>query len=254
MTKENIQKLQYALNKFKMTELNMKNQLDLLQTSIEQRKSFRTLSLLINKIKESVEELKTNLDSIVMEKVSSSSINSVIKRESNSISRLEKMELEANSLDDDGQLSQSSTRVRDDISCISQSSRRQLELHRLTPVSQNSEQNNMTVKNPASDVSPPVPPRPAKPSFFPPQGENKPNLLSKLLQSNSQFAQDTRELTEEPVKNFTTAEHINQSLSLLAAPFVPLQHVANVIATFKMIQKPPKLQQKLDSFVQQRET
>ena len=31
-------------------------------------------------------------------------------------------------------------------------------------------------------------------------------------------------------------------------------HVANVIATFKMIQKPPKLQQKLDSFVQQRET
>ena len=30
--------------------------------------------------------------------------------------------------------------------------------------------------------------------------------------------------------------------------------VANVIATFKMIQKPPKSQQKLDSFVQQRET
>ena len=30
--------------------------------------------------------------------------------------------------------------------------------------------------------------------------------------------------------------------------------VANVIATFKMIQKPPNLQQKLDSFVQQRET
>ena len=38
----------------------------------------------------------------------------------------------------------------------------------------------------------------------------------------------------------------------LDAPFVPLQHVANVI--FKMIQKPPKLQQKLDSFIQQRET
>ena len=38
MTKENSQKLQYALNKFKMAELNMKNQLDLLQTSVEQRK------------------------------------------------------------------------------------------------------------------------------------------------------------------------------------------------------------------------
>ena len=34
----------------------------------------------------------------------------------------------------------------------------------------------------------------------------------------------------------------------------PFSAVANVIATFKMIQKPPKLQQKLDSFVQQRET
>ena len=109
----------------------MKNQLDLLQ----QRKSFRTLSLLINKIKESIEELNTNLDSIMMEKVSSSSINSVIKRQSNLISRLEKLELEVNSLDYDGQLSQSSTRARDDISFVSQSSRRQLELHRLTPVS-----------------------------------------------------------------------------------------------------------------------
>ena len=191
MTKENSQKLQYALNKFKMTELNMKNQLDLLETSVEHRKSFRTLSLLINKIKESVEELKTNLDSIMMKKVSSSSINSVMKRQSNLTSRLEKLELEVNSLDDDGQLSQSSTRGRDDISCVSQSSKRQLESHRLTSVSQNSEQNNMTVKNPASDVSPPVPPRPAKPSFFLPQGENKPNLLSKFLQSNRQFAQDT---------------------------------------------------------------
>ena len=104
-----------------MTELNMKNQLDILQISVEQRKSFRTLSLLINKIKESVKEMKTNLDSIMMEKVSSSSINSVMKRQSNLISRLENLELEVNSLDDDGQLSQSSTRVRDDISCVSQS-------------------------------------------------------------------------------------------------------------------------------------
>ena len=164
------------MNKFKMTELNMKNQqnqLDLLQTSVEQRKSFRTLSLLINMIKESVEELKTYLDSIMMEKVGSSSINSVMKRQSNLISRLERLEVEVNSLDNDAQLSQSSARVRDDISCVSQSSRRQLESQRLTPVSQNSVENDMTVKNPTSDVSPQVPPRPAKPLFFLPQGENK---------------------------------------------------------------------------------
>ena len=141
-----------------------------------------------------------------------------MKRQSNLISCIEKLELEVNSLDDDGQLSQSSNRVRDGISCVSQSTRRQLESHRLTPVSQNSEQNNMTVKNPASGVSPPVPPRPAKLSFFLPQGENKPNLLSKFFQSNRQFAQDTRELTEESVKNFTTVKQINQPMSLLAAP------------------------------------
>ena len=136
MTKENNRSLQYALNTFKMTELNRKSQLDLLQTSVEQRKSFRNLSLLINKTKESVEELKTNLDSIMMVKVSSNSRNSDMKRHSNLISCLEKLELEVNSLYYDGQLSQSSTRVRDDISCVSQSSRRQLESRRPTPVFQ----------------------------------------------------------------------------------------------------------------------
>ena len=75
----------------------------------------------------------------------------------------------------------------------------------------------MTVKNAARDVSPPVPPRPVKPSFFLPQEENKPNLLSKFLQNNRQFSQDTRELTEESGKIFLTVEHINQSISSLAA-------------------------------------
>ena len=87
----------------------MKNQLDLLHTSAEQRKSFRSFSSLINKIKESIEELKTSLDNIIKEKVNSSSKNSVIKRESILISRLENLEIEDSSLDDDGQLSQPST-------------------------------------------------------------------------------------------------------------------------------------------------
>ena len=77
-----------------------------------------------------------------------------MKRHSNLISRLENLELEVNSLDDDGQLSQSLTRVRDDISCGSKASRGKLESQRLTPVSQNSEQNNRTVKNPANSSAP----------------------------------------------------------------------------------------------------
>ena len=76
----------------------------------------------------------------------------------------------------------------------------------------------MTVKNPASDVSPPVLPRPAKPTFFPLQGENKPNLLSKFLQNNRKCSQDTRELTEESGQNFTPVQHMKQSMSSLAAP------------------------------------
>ena len=76
----------------------------------------------------------------------------------------------------------------------------------------------MTVKNHVSDVSPSVPPIPSKPSFFPPQGKNKPNLLSNFLQSTRKIAQDTRKLTEETVKKFTMVEHINKSMSLLAAP------------------------------------
>ena len=124
-----------------------------------------------------------------------------MKRHANLISRQEKLEIEVNSLDDDVQLSLSPTRVLDNISCVAQSSQRQLESQRLTPVYQKTEENNMAVENPASDVSPPVPPRPAKPSFFIPQ-ENKPNLLSKFTQSKTQFAQDTRDMTEESVKKF----------------------------------------------------
>ena len=115
-------------------------------------------------------------------------------------------------------MSQSSTRVRDDISCVSQISRRQLASQRSTPVSQKSVKDDLTVKNSVSDMSPQVPPRPAKPSFFLPQGQNNPNLLLKFLQNNQEFSQLSREWTEEPVEDSTTTKHINQSMSLLAAP------------------------------------
>ena len=155
------------MNKFKMTELNVTNQLDLLQTAVEQRKSFRTLSLFISKTKESVEELKTNLDSIIMEKVTSSGVNSVMKRQSILISRLEKLEIEVNSLDDDGQLSQSSTRVRDDISCVSHSLRRQLELQRFTPVSQKLSRKRHDSKEPCQRCLPSSAPKTGETKFFP---------------------------------------------------------------------------------------
>ena len=50
-----------------------------------------------------------------------------------------------------------------------------------------------------------------------------------------------RKLLESPQNGFRPGANVST-------------YVANVIATFKTIRKPPKLQQKLDSFVQQRET
>ena len=101
MTK-NSQSCQYALNKFKISELSLKSKLDLLQSAIDQRKSFRSLTLLINKAKSNVDELKTTLDAVLKESPNSSSTSSVMERYSNLLSRLEKFEHEINSLDDDG--------------------------------------------------------------------------------------------------------------------------------------------------------
>ena len=52
---------------FKMADLNMENQLDFLQTSVERIEDFHTLAMLINKTKGSVEELTTKLGRIMME-------------------------------------------------------------------------------------------------------------------------------------------------------------------------------------------
>ena len=116
MTKKNSQSCQYELNKFKIAELNLKSKLDLLQSAIDQRKSFRSLNLLISKSKPNVDELKTTLDAVLKESPNSSSTSSVMERNSNLLSRLEKFEHAIDSLDDDGLLSQSSIRIRDDVS------------------------------------------------------------------------------------------------------------------------------------------
>ena len=55
-------------------------------------------------------------------------------------------------------------------------------------------------------------------SFFLPQGQSNRNVLSKFLQNKPQFSQVSREWTDEPVEDSTTTKHINQSMSLSAAP------------------------------------
>ena len=82
-------------------------------------------------MKWTVEELKTYLDSIIMENVSS-----VVKRHSILNFCMGNLEIEITGPDDVGQLSQSHNRVRNEFSCASQSRRKQIESQLPKPLSQ----------------------------------------------------------------------------------------------------------------------
>ena len=65
MAKKNSQSCQYAINKLKNAELSLKTRLDFLKSAIKRRKSFRSLTLLINKAKANVDKLKTTRDAVL---------------------------------------------------------------------------------------------------------------------------------------------------------------------------------------------
>ena len=124
MSKQNSAECQFAINMFKATEMSMKKLLDLLEKTVEQKKSFRSLSLMINKIKGQETELKKLLEEVMRQQPHQSTASSILNRQTALITRLNELELRVDLLDDDGQLSQSSSRIRDDVSMIS--SRRNL--------------------------------------------------------------------------------------------------------------------------------
>ena len=76
MKRENSQSCQIALNIFRMSECNFKNQINLLHTAILQRKSFRTLTLLINNIKETKEELRKAAEELFLDSAHPSPVSS----------------------------------------------------------------------------------------------------------------------------------------------------------------------------------
>ena len=202
MTKKNTQSCQIALNIFKMSELNFKNQLDLLQTAISQRKSFRTLTLLINNIKETKEELRKAAEKVFFENPHPSTVSSITERQSNLLSKLQIFEHEVNSLDDDGQLSQSSTRLRDDISVSSKCSSRLLESNRSSPT--RTEKSTQAVQDNNNEVKallqpPSIPPR-TKPSLFLPTNSNTQPLLSKFLRTSQTFS--AKKVQSEPTTGY----------------------------------------------------
>ena len=133
MLQRNNDECQFAVNMFKSTESSLKSQLDLLQKAIDDRKSFRSLNLLISRAKTVQTELDKKTEEVLRAKPHQSTATSILDRQKALTSRLQQYELEVDTLDDDGLLSQSSTRLRDDVTIPSRPSSRRLDSERSTP-------------------------------------------------------------------------------------------------------------------------
>ena len=119
MLKQNSAEFQFVINMFKATEMSMKKLLDLLQKTVEQKRSFRSLCLVINKIKGQETELKNFSEKVMRQQPHQSTSSSILNRQTTLITRLNELELQVDLLDNKGQLSQSASQIKDDVSMIS---------------------------------------------------------------------------------------------------------------------------------------
>ena len=171
MSKQITAECQFAINMFKATEMAMKNQLDLLEKTIQQRKSFRSLSLLIERNRANKKELKEMSQNVMKQQPHQNTAKSILSRQTKLINRLNELQLQVDLLDDDGQLSQSFQRIRDDVSKISSRENQSLQS---TPVSIDINEDNQIRCNlkqqkssTANPTQPPaIPPRPGRPTLF----------------------------------------------------------------------------------------
>ena len=172
MSKQNSAECQFAINMFKATEMSMKKLLDLLEKTVEQNRSFRSLSLMINKIKGQEVELKKLSEEVMKQQPHQSTASSILNRQTTLKTRLNELELQVDLLDDDGQLRQSSSRIRDDDDVSMISSRINLSQQSTPAPSDDKEriqhQRDIEEKQTSSNIinqPPPIPPRPRQPSF-----------------------------------------------------------------------------------------
>ena len=149
----------------------MKNQLDLLEETIQLRKSFRSLSLLIELTRANAKVLKEMSQNVMKQQPHQKTATSILSRQTKQINRLNELQFQVDLLDDDGQLSQSSQRIRNDVSMISSGGNRS---HQSTPVSIDINEDNQLRSNleqqkssPAHLILPPaIPTRPGRPTLF----------------------------------------------------------------------------------------
>ena len=180
----------------------MKKLLDLLEKTVEQKRSFRSLSLMINKIKGQETELRKLSEEVMRQQPHQSTASSILKRQTTLITRLNELELQVDLLDDDGQLSQSSSRTRHDFSMIS--SRRNLSRQSTPSPSDDKEriqhQRDIEEKQTSSDIFN-QPPRPRQPSLFL-QTSNEPGLqIQHVLEAHERNPK--KEVHESPLKSKT---------------------------------------------------
>ena len=200
MSQRNNDECQFAVNMFKSTEISLKSQLDLLQKAIDDRKSFRSINLLISRAKTLQTELDKKTEAVLRAKPHQSTATSILDRQKVLTTRLQQSELEVDTMDDDGLLSQSSTRFCDDVTIPSRPSSRRLDSERSTPTrnviteetfveqAARSQPNDTTVFiNP-----PPISPRPVKPSLFLNNQQIQDPPISHLINQQQNFHQQNR--------------------------------------------------------------
>ena len=222
MSKQITAECQFAINLFKATEMGIKNQLDLLEKTIQQRKSFRSLSLLIERTRANEKELKEMSQNVMKQQPHQNTATSILSRQTKLINRLNELQLQVDLLYDDGQLSQSSQRIRDDVSMISSRGNRS---QQSTPISMDINEDNQLRCNleqqknsTANPIQPPaIPPRPGRPTLFP-QPSTAPQIsFERVLgahqrpaeMQNLEISQQEHNLagTDNHVHNLSTQAH-----------------------------------------------
>ena len=88
MSKQMTAECQFAINMFKATEMAMKNQLDLLEKTIQQRKSFRSLSLLIEQTRANKKKLKDMSQNVMKQQPHQNTATSILSRQTKLVNRL----------------------------------------------------------------------------------------------------------------------------------------------------------------------
>ena len=141
---------------------------------------FKASNKMINKIKGQETELKKLSEKVTRHQPHQNTASSILNRQTTLITVLNQLEQQVDLLNDDGKLSQSSSRIRDDDSMTS--SRRNLSWQSKPAPSDNKERNqhqrDIEEKQTSSNIfnqPPQVPPRPRQPSLFL-QTSNEPGL------------------------------------------------------------------------------